>query len=126
MFWRTSLAVVLLLIAAPFVLGQAPAKKKKPNVIVIITDDQGHGDLGFHGNPVIKTPNLDKFAKQSVRMKNFHVAPVCSPTRASLMTGRYNYRTGVVDTFQGRSMMHPDEVTIAALLRALGYRTGIF
>ncbi len=101
-------------------------KAKKPNVIVIITDDQGYGDLGFHGNPVIKTPNIDKFAKQSVRMKNFYVSPVCSPTRSALMTGRYNYRTGVVDTFQGRSMMHPDEVTIAEILRALGYRTGIF
>ena len=99
---------------------------KKPNVILIITDDQGHGDLGCHGNTQIKTPNIDKFAKQSVRMKNFYVSPVCSPTRSSLMTGRYNYRTGVVDTFQGRSMMHPDEVTIAELLRALGYRTGIF
>jgi len=126
--------VVLLLLAN---LGVAPAQTgplrgatrqsgKKPNVIVVITDDQGHGDLGFHGNPVIKTPNLDKLARQSVRMKNFHVSPVCSPTRASLMTGRYNYRTGVVDTFVGRSMMHSDETTIAALLRALGYRTGIF
>ena len=59
-------------------------------------------------------------------MKNFYVSPVCSPTRSSLMTGRYNYRTGVVDTFQGRSMMHPDEITIAANPRATGYRTGIF
>src|SRR6266853_1880223 len=106
--------------------GSARQSPKKPNVIVIITDDQGHGDLGFHGNPVIKTPNLDKFAKQSVRMKNFHVSPVCSPTRASLMTGRYNYRTGVIDTFVGRSLMHGDEVTLAEILRAFGYRTGIF
>ncbi|MBI1830486.1 MAG: arylsulfatase, partial [Planctomycetes bacterium] len=106
--------------------GTARQKGKKPSVIVVITDDQGHGDLGFHGNPVIKTPNLDKFARQGVRMKNFHASPVCSPTRASLMTGRYNYRTGVVDTFVGRSMMHPDEITVAALLRALGYRAGIF
>jgi arylsulfatase A-like enzyme len=125
MFRRFSLAVLISTIAASTVFAQ-PAKPRKPNVILIITDDQGHGDLGFHGNPVIKTPNVDKFAKQSVRMKNFHVSPVCSPTRASLMTGRYNYRTGVVDTFQGRSMMHSDEVTIASILRALGYRTGIF
>jgi arylsulfatase A-like enzyme len=125
MFTRIGLAIALLLGVTPFLLGQ-PAKPKKPNVIVILTDDQGHGDLGFHGNPKIRTPNIDKFAKQSVRMKNFYVSPVCSPTRSSLMTGRYNYRTGVVDTFQGRSMMHPDEVTIAELLRGLGYRTGIF
>ena len=80
----------------------------------------------MHGNPKIKTPNLDEFARQSVRLKNFYVSPVCSPTRASLLTGRYNYRTGVVDTYLGRAMMHPDEVTLAEMLAAAGYRTGIF
>jgi len=89
----------------------------RPNVLIVITDDQGYGDLGFHGNPVLKTPNLDAFAKSSVRMTNFYVCPVCSPTRSSLLTGRYNYRTGVVDTFIGRSMMHSDETTLAELLR---------
>lgn len=98
----------------------------RPNVVLIMADDMGHGDLGFHGNPIVKTPNLDRFAKESVRMKHFFVCPVCSPTRSSLLTGRYNYRTGVVDTFIGRSMMYPDEVTLAELLAALGYRTGIF
>lgn len=123
---RLCFVLFLFIMHVPFAHSQTAAKKKKPNVIVIITDDQGHGDLGSHGNPVIKTPTLDKFAKQSVRMKNFYVSPVCSPTRASLMTGRYNYRTGVVDTFVGRSMMHTDEVTLAEILRAIGYRTGIF
>ncbi|MCI0637583.1 MAG: arylsulfatase [Gemmataceae bacterium] len=104
----------------------AQETKKQPNVIVIIADDMGHGDLGFHGNPKIKTPNLDKLAKESVRMKNFYVSPVCSPTRSSLLTGRYNYRTGVVDTFVGRSLMYPDEITLAELLLGAGYRTGIF
>lgn len=99
---------------------------RRPNVLVIITDDQGFGDLACNGNPVIRTPNLDKLAKESVRLTNFYVSPVCSPTRASLLTGRYNYRTGVVDTFLGRSMMHPDEVTLAEMLRWSGYRTGIF
>ncbi len=102
------------------------ADQSRLNVILIITDDQGYGDLGFHGNPKIKTPNLDKLAKESVQLKHFYVSPVCSPTRASLMTGRYNFRTGVVDTYLGRSMMHPDEVTIAEMLGAAGYRTGIF
>ena len=77
----------------------------RPNILLIMTDDQGYGDLGFHGNPRIKTPNLDRFARESVRLKTFCVSPVCSPTRASLMTGRYNYRTGVVDTYAGRSLM---------------------
>ena len=91
-----------------------------------MTDDQGYGDLGFHGNPKIQTPNLDRFAGESVRLKSFYVSPVCSPTRSSLLTGRYNYRTGVVDTYAGRSLMHPDETTLAEVLAASGYRTGIF
>src|SRR5260221_9600257 len=93
---------------------------ERPNIVLIVTDDQGYGDLGLHGNPKIRTPNLDKLAKQSVRLTNFYVSPVCSPTRASLMTGRYNYRTGVVDTYLGRALMHPDEVTLAELLREAG------
>jgi arylsulfatase A-like enzyme len=104
----------------------APLAAKPPNVVLVITDDQGYGDLGVNGNPKIRTPNIDKFAKQSVRLTNFYVCPVCSPTRSSLMTGRYNYRTGVVDTYLGRSLMYPDEVTIAEVLRDHGYRTGIF
>ena len=103
-----------------------PRPATRPNVLVVITDDQGYGDLGCHGNPVLKTPNLDAFAKDSVQLTHFYVSPVCSPTRSSLLTGRYNYRTGVVDTFLGRSMMHPDEVTLAEMLRDAGYRTGLF
>jgi arylsulfatase A-like enzyme len=99
---------------------------ERPNVLIVITDDQGYGDLGAHGNPVVKTPNLDTFAKTSVRLRNFHVSPVCSPTRSSLLTGLYNYRTGVVDTFLGRSMMRPDVKTLAEYLASAGYRTGLF
>ena len=97
-----------------------------PNVLIVITDDQGFGDLGVHGNPVIKTPNLDAFSKQSVWLKNFYVCPVCSPTRSSLLTGAYNYRTGVVDTFIGRSMMRADCRTLAHWLGDAGYRTALF
>ncbi|MFO0908356.1 MAG: arylsulfatase [Isosphaeraceae bacterium] len=104
----------------------ATASGRRPNVLVIITDDQGIGDFGWMGNPVIRTPNLDRLARESVRLTRFHVSPVCSPTRSSLMTGRYNYRTPVVDTYVGRSMMAPDEVTIAEMLGAAGYRTAIF
>jgi len=100
--------------------------RARPNVILIMTDDQGYGDLGRHGNDVIQTPHLDRMYDESVRFTRFHVSPVCAPTRASLMTGRYNYRTGVVDTYLGRAMMHPDEVTIAEMLGRHGYRTGIF
>ena len=103
---------------------QAPARR--PNVLILITDDQGYGDLSLHGNPILPTPNLDSIGRDGVQFTQFQVCPVCSPTRASLLTGRYNYRTGVVDTYLGRSMMYPDEVTMAEYLAAGGYRTGIF
>jgi arylsulfatase A-like enzyme len=106
--------------------GTPSPQNRQPNVVLIITDDQGYGDLRVHGNPKLDTPNLDRLARQSVQFQSFYVSPVCSPTRASLMTGRYNYRTGVVDTALGRSLMHPDETTIAELLSRAGYRTGIF
>ena len=99
---------------------------KRPNVIIVMTDDQGYGDLGFHGNPVIKTPNLDAMARESARLDPFYVCPVCAPTRASLMTGRSHQRTRAIDTYIGRAMMDTDEVTIAEILRDAGYATGIF
>ena len=102
------------------------APRRPPNVIIIITDDQGYGDLSIHGNPHLATPNIDSIAREGVQFTQFQVCPVCSPTRSSLMTGRYNYRTGIVDTYLGRSMMHPDEVTAAELFSKAGYRTGIF
>src|SRR6188472_2152185 len=112
----------MLLSLLPGVLRAADA----PNVLLVMTDDQGFGDLGVHGNPVIRTPKLDAFARESVWLRNFYVCPVCSPTRSSLLTGLYNYRTGVVDTFLGRSLMRPDVKTLAEYLAAAGYRTGLF
>ena len=106
--------------------AEAAERDGRPNVLLIITDDQGHGDLGFHGNPKIRTPHLDRLARESVRLERFYVSPVCAPTRAALLTGRYNYRTGVVDTFLGRTLMRPEEVTLAEILAAAGYRAGIF
>jgi arylsulfatase A-like enzyme len=109
--------------AAPIIRA---ADGPRPNVVLIITDDQGFGDVAIHGNDKIRTPNMDRIAREGVRFTQFQVCPVCSPTRSSLLTGRYNYRTGVVDTFLGRSLMRPSEVTLAELLRGDGYRTGIF
>ena len=100
--------------------------QERPNVIVIITDDQGYGDFGHTGNPHVKTPNLDKFAKESIRFNNFYVSPVCAPTRASLMTGRYSLRTGIRDTYNGGATMASNEVTIAEMLKDANYRTGMF
>lgn len=95
-------------------------------MVLVITDDQGYGDLGVHGNPMIRTPNLDRLHAQSVRLTNFHVDPTCSPTRAALLTGRYSTRTGVWHTIAGRSLMRTEELTVAEALAAAGYATGLF
>ncbi|KPK88234.1 MAG: hypothetical protein AMS27_00170 [Bacteroides sp. SM23_62_1] len=97
-----------------------------PNIILIITDDQGYGDFGFYGNPHVKTPFLDSLARISIRFNQFYVCPVCAPTRAGLMTGRYALCTGVYDTYNGGAIMHTDEVTLAEILKDGGYSTGIF
>jgi arylsulfatase A-like enzyme len=102
------------------------AAAKPPNVILVLTDDQGFGDMGFAGNPIVRTPHLDAMASRSVTLHNFYVSPACTPTRASLMTGRYHFRTRAIDTFLGRAMMDPGEVTVAELLHRAGYATGIF
>lgn len=98
----------------------------RPNVIVIMSDDQGGGDYGFLGNEVIRTPELDAMHKRGGLLSKFYVSPVCAPTRASLMTGRYNYRTRCIDTFVGRAMMDTDEITLAEFLGDAGYQTGIY
>jgi len=99
-------------------IANKPIKKSnQPNVLLVITDDQGFGDLGYHNNPQIKTPVLDKFAKKATKFSNFYVSPVCAPTRASLLTGRYNIRTGVYDTYSGGAIMASNETTIAEELK---------
>lgn len=98
----------------------------RPNIILVMTDDQGYGDLGIRNNPHLKTPNLDRFAREGIRLDRFYCSPVCAPTRASLMTGRYYYRSGVIHTSRGGAKMHGEEVTIAERLRKAGYATGIF
>lgn len=103
-----------------------PAADRPPNVVLVMTDDQGYGDLRCHGNAMIKTPNLDRLHGQSVRFTDFHVDPTCSPTRSALMTGRYSTRAGVWHTVMGRSILFPGEVTMADVFAKAGYRTGIF
>lgn len=122
----TRIIVILLVAICLSWMGQALPAADRPNVVLVITDDQGYGDLGCHGNPIIKTPNIDRLHGQSVRLTNFHVDPTCSPTRSALMTGRYSCRTGVWHTIMGRSLLRRDEVTMADVFAASGYRTGIF
>ena len=112
-------------VAAPRALLGAEAGAK-PNVILVMTDDQGYGDLACHGNPYIKTPNLDALYAQSTRLTNYHVGPTCAPTRAGLMTGRYCNRTGVWHTIMGRSLLRKDEQTMGHMFAAGGYRTAMF
>lgn len=103
----------------------AASADQRPNVILVMTDDQGYGDVGAHGNTMIQTPNLDALHKQSLRLTNYHVDPTCSPTRSALMTGRYSSRTGVWHTIMGRSIMAADETTIAEVFANAGYRCGM-
>ena len=116
---------LLLLCTVLFAVLTAQAAKR-PNVVLVITDDQGYGDLSCHGNPVLKTPNLDKLHSESVRLTDYHVAPTCSPSRAALITGHWTNRTGVWHTIMGRSMLRANEVTIGKILGDGGYHTGMF
>lgn len=122
----TRALLAALMLAPLFALNAAEGKTARPNVVIFLTDDQGFGDLGYHGNLQVKTPQLDAFAREAVELADFHVSPVCSPTRASLMTGRYNFRTGVCDVFREATRMDPAEVTVAEILRSAGYATGLF
>jgi len=102
------------------------SRTKHANVVLVMTDDQGYGDLHCHGNDVIVTPNLDKLHTQSIRFTDFHVDPTCSPTRSALMTGHYSTRTGVWHTIMGRSLLGKHETTVADIFSSTGYKTGIF
>jgi arylsulfatase A-like enzyme len=100
--------------------------RNKPNVILILTDDQGYGDLSLHGNDSLSTPHLDFLGAHGVQFDRFYVSPVCAPTRASLLTGRYHLRTGVYWVTRGAENMNPDEKTIAEVFKENGYTTGCF
>ena len=105
---------------------QSESIAPKPNVLLIITDDQGWGDLSFHGNEFLETPNIDSLASQSIVFDRFYVSPVCAPTRASLLTGRYHPATGTTWVTHRMEVMREEEVTIAEILKPEGYRTGLF
>src|SRR5262245_28569014 len=98
----------------------------KPNVILIVADDQGYGDLSCHGNPVLKTPELDKLHQESIRFTNFHVAPMCSPTRGEILTGLAAFRNGATAVCQGRSLPRRELTMLPQYLKQNGYTTGHF
>lgn len=98
----------------------------KPNVIVVMTDDQGYPELSAHGNPILKTPNLDRLHGQSLRLEDYHVSPMCAPTRGQLMTGLDAARNGATNVSSGRALLRPEIPTMANFFGDAGYTTGIF
>ena len=123
---RVALVVALLLPWVAVVDTRAAESNARPNIVFVLTDDQGYGDLGCTGNPIVKTPNIDRLAAESSQLTDYHVAPTCSPTRSALLTGHWTDRTGVWHTVNGRSMLRENETTLGELFRRAGYATGMF
>lgn len=125
--WVARLVLLLLglwpVVDLPAAPGLAGAR---PNVVFVLTDDQGYGDMSCHGHPVLRTPHIDRLHAEGARFTDFHVSPTCSPTRAALMAGRHEFRSGVTHTILERERLAPGTVTLAEVLRGAGYATGIF
>lgn len=119
------LLLACLLFATP-VAAAAGLAGSRPNILFILTDDQGYGDVSAHGNPVLKTPNLDRLRAESLRFTDFMVSPTCAPTRSALLTGRHEFRNGVTHTILERERLDPKAVTVAQVLKSAGYTTGLF
>ena len=120
--------IALAILAALNVFSEekSPLAGKRPNIIFVLTDDQGYGDASCNGNPILKTPNIDTLHREGVRFEDFHVSPTCSPTRSALMTGKHEFHNGVTHTIFERERLSLKSTTIAQILKASGYTTGIF
>jgi len=123
---RFTRVLFVLLVWASASLQAAGIAGKRPNIIFIITDDQGYGDVSAHGNPILKTPNLDRLHREGVRFTDFHVSPTCAPTRAALLTGRHEFKNGITHTILERERLALDAVTLPQVLKTAGYTAGIF
>ena len=110
----------------PVATSLVAADPSHPNIIFILSDDQGYGDLSCTGNPILKTPNLDRLHDEGVRFTDFHVSPTCAPTRSALNTGRHEFRNGVTHTINERERLTLKATTLAQVLQGAGYTTGIF
>ena len=124
-----TLIVLLLTILIPLIVATAlpeHARQDHPNIVLIMTDDQGWGDIHSHGNPKLDTPVMDRLAQEGVRFERFFVSPVCAPTRASLLTGRYFLRTGTHGVTRAFETMRSEEITLAEAFKQAGYATGHF
>ena len=125
-FGRWSKLCLTMGVVLQAVVGSHLLRADQPNVVIVITDDQGYGDLSCMGNPILKTPQIDKLHGQAVRLTDYHVAPTCSPTRSAFLTGHWTNRTGVWHTIMGRSMLRENEVTMGQVFKDNGYATGMF
>ncbi|CAA6692472.1 arylsulfatase [Lentimonas sp. CC10] len=136
---KTQLCTLVAVLASSLLTGYAHAKdladsrppvvslkESKPNIILVMTDDQGMGDLACLGNPILETPNIDKFYEESTRFTDFQVSPACAPTRAAIMSGRHEFRVGITHTILMRERMALDLFTLPQALQSAGYATGIF
>jgi len=122
------IAVIFLSLTAPGMASKEGIldSNPKPNVILVITDDQGYGDISAHGNPILKTPAMDRLHGESIRLTDFHVGPTCAPTRGALMSGQWTNRAGPWHTIMGRSMLFEDKITLGDVFSSNGYATGLF
>jgi arylsulfatase A-like enzyme len=121
LFFRCSL-----ILTSPAPVRATSVAGTRPNILFILTDDQGYGDISAHGNPVLKTPNLDRLRSEAVRFADFHVSPTCSPTRSALLTGRHEFKNGVTHTILERERLTPKAAALAQVLQSAGYTTGVF
>lgn len=130
LFWIPGISALFALLCTSTASHANPPTEtlagSRPNILVILTDDQGYGDTSGHGHPNLKTPNLDRLEAQGRSFKNFFVSPTCSPTRSALMTGRHEFFNGVTHTILERERLTLDAITIAQVLQQAGYRTGAF
>jgi len=117
---------ILAFIAAAGPSAAGEQTLRRPNVIIVLTDDQGYGDLSCHGNPVLKTPYLDKLHAQSIRLTDFHVSPMCTPSRAELLTGTAAIRSGAYCACSGRTFLRRGLATMPEIFARNGYRTAVF
>jgi arylsulfatase A-like enzyme len=126
MVFRPQAPLFLLPAAFWLAIGLTDARAAPPNVLLIVADDQGYGDIGFNGNPRLDTPNLDALAASGIKLDQFHASPASATSRASLLTGRYHYRTGVSGDAPGEETLHGFEITLAEVFRLAGFATGCF
>ncbi|MCF0069299.1 sulfatase-like hydrolase/transferase [Dyadobacter sp. CY261] len=123
---RYTVAVLFVVLFKAMLFHESANAQTRPNIVLILADDQGWGDLSINGNTNVRTPHIDKIGKEGARFDRFYVSPLCAPTRAGLLTGRYHYRAGVWGVSNSREFMNLNEATLADLLKKAGYATGCF